>query len=124
MYTLPIAVDVYYKNFSVPAAQIPAGAVGTKGLTFIQANARRCAITFQNVAAAGSFIWISSQENGFATAFRINGGDAPFTPEFPPRCDLFVWTTGTAPDFRYFEQVYQEFRQGVGTGIRSNVQNP
>lgn len=127
-YNLDPAIDVYWKMFSIPAGSIPAGLVGTKGLSAIQFNTHRVALTLQNVAAVGSFVWISSKENGFVDAFRINGGDAPLTLEFPPRSELFIWTTGATPDFRYVEQVYQPFRQGVspeqGGGIRSNVQNP
>jgi hypothetical protein len=129
-YDLPISVDTYPKTFAVPAAQIPAGLAINAGLPFLQFNQHRCGLWLLNNAAAGSFVWISEVEFGFATAFPIQGSAFFNVLEFPfpPRVQMFAWTTGTAPDFRYMEFVYQPFRQGVppekGGGIRSNVQHP
>lgn len=121
-YSLPPLVNTHQKMFAIPAAQIPAGLATTPGLMFIQFNTHRLELRMQNVAAAGSFVWIGSRENGFADAYRINGGES-LIYEFAPRTPMFAWTTGTAPDFRYSETVWEEIATGRG-GIRSNVQNP
>ena len=129
-YNLPAAVDTFWKTFAVPAAQIPAGANAMAGLRWLQFNQHRVGLWIRNNAAAGSFLWFSERQFGFTTAFPIEGlaGGGPIEVPFPPRNEMFVWTTGTAPDFRYLEMIYQPFRQGVspeaGGGIRSNVQNP
>jgi len=121
-YTLPVAVDTYTKMFAVPDAQIPTGLVTTAGLPFLQFNTHRIAIWIQN-RGAGSVVFISEKEFGFGTAFALDPAAVPFYWEWPPRTQVYCWKTGTS-DLRYMEQIYQPQRQGVGTAIRSNVQNP
>jgi len=128
-YDLPCAVDTHQKMFSVPAAALPIGVgAAPSGFGFLQYNTHRIELRLQNVAAPGNFAWISTKENGFLDAFRINGGETILL-EFPPRVPMFMWQSGAgAPDVRYFETVYDPLRSGVsperGGGIRSNVQNP
>lgn len=126
MYTLPPAVDVYWKGFGVPAAQIPDGAVGTRGLLFLQKNERRVGLVFHNEGAgAANSVFFSDKEFGFADAMPFEQNDGVFNVPWPPRNDLYLWkTAGGAPQFSYVEFVYQPQRQGVdGQGIRSNVQH-
>lgn len=128
-YQLPASVSTFWKSFAIPAAQIPAGANGVAGLPWLQFNQHRVGLWLRNNATVGSFVWISELEFGFANAFPIEGlaGGAPIDVAFPPRNQMFVWTTGSTPDFRYLEMIYQPFREGVspehGGGIRSNVQH-
>lgn len=126
-YNLPPAADVYWRSFGVPAAQIPVGAVGTAGLRFLQYNEHRVGLIFHNNGAgAANDIFIGDQEFGFANALPLEIADGMFTPEWPPRNEMFVWKAGT-PNFTYVEFVLQPFRQSVGQDghvqrIRSNVQ--
>jgi len=122
MYTLPVAADIYFKTFSIPDAAIPAGLATTRGFPWLQMNERRVGMLLHN-HGAGSVVFISEKEFGFADAFAIQPGDGIVNLPWPPRNLLFAWKTGTS-DFRYIEMVMQPQRAGVdGQGIRSGMQN-
>lgn len=120
-YYLPPAADVYWKTFRIPAASVPTGAAGTAGFRFLQHNERRVGLIIHSQAAAT--FWVSDQEFGFPDALPFETGDGIVQLLWPPRNQMFVWQTGGAADFRYVEEVYQDFRASVGQDTTKHVKS-